>query len=371
MLIVGLLLYLFFTLLIVGGLWLCARWFLSGTSHAAFDAPAGVLAGASAAPSAESADVLLRLRELQRRMRAARRTLRLTTMRAAIDEAFAALTMPVEGPVCRVIEVNAGGIPAEWVLAPGADPARRLLYLHGGAFIAGSRRSHRAITTALSQQAGVAVLAIDYRLLPEHARTVGIADCQSAYRWLLSHGPAGAGAAADIYVAGDSAGGNLALMLIAWARDSGLQQVNAAVAFSPLTDSTLASPSMRAHVESDPFLGPTIGRMLRVPRWLLAYVTLLGARVSPQHPAISPLHGDLTDLPPVLIQASTSEMLLDDARRYVNKARAAGSPAELALWPEQVHVWQLFVAISPEAREALAQAADFLDRHRSAAAAAR
>lgn len=364
MLLAGLILLPFLALLIAGGLWLCARWFLRGASHATFDRPAGGLASSRSTPSPESAEVLRRLRELQGRMRAGRRSLRLATMREAVDDAFATLADPAEGAGCRIEEVDADGVPAEWVLAPGADPSRRLLYLHGGAFVAGSRRSHRAMTIAFSRQAGVAVLAIDYRLLPEHPRAEGIADCRQAYRWLLEHGPDDPSPPTDFYVAGDSAGGNLALMLIAWARDCGLRAVDAAVVFSPLTDSTMASPSMRANIASDPFLGPTLGRLVRLPRWVLAYVTLLGGRLPPQHPAISPLHGQLAGLPPVLVQASTSEMLLDDARRYVNKARSAGSPAELALWPGQIHVWHLFMTVSPEAREALAHAVAFIDRHR-------
>ncbi|MEJ2604927.1 MAG: alpha/beta hydrolase, partial [Gammaproteobacteria bacterium] len=259
--------------------------------------------------------------------------------------------------------VDAGGVPAEWVRAPDADPDRRLLYIHGGAFYVGSPASHRTLTAALSRVAGVSVLAIDYRLMPEHPRMAGIEDCQAAWRWMLSNGPDGPGEPVDVYVAGDSAGGNLTLTLIAWIRDHGLRQANAAVALSPTTDSTYSSPSMRSNIVTDEMLGPMLGPLMKIPRWVLAYATLYLARMKPQNPLISPIYGDLSNLPPTLIQASTSEMLTDDCRRYVNKARAAGSPVELQLWPEMVHVWQLFEPVSAEAREAIGKIAEFLGRH--------
>lgn len=354
-----------FYLLTAAVLWLGARIFLTGRSLHEFDQPAGELASSRPAPGPEQAEVLRQLAELRRRLRHARRTRSLSAMRREIDAAFGALAPAPEAAEVTVREVDAGGVPAEWVLAAGSEPARRLLYLHGGAFVSGSPRSHRALTMALAARAGVAVLAIDYRLQPEHGRYAGLVDCQRAYRWLLEHGPDGDTPARDVYLAGDSAGGAFALALLAWIRDTGLRQVDAALAFAPATDATLSSPSLRANVETDPFLGPTLGRLMRLPRWLLAWLTLLSARLPPQHPLMSPVRGTLAALPPTLVQASTSEMLLDDARRYVNRANREGSPAVLALWPAQIHVWQLFERVSPEAREALDQAAAFLQRHRS------
>lgn len=364
MLALGVFFFLLWSAFLIGALWLVARVFLSGPSLAIYDQPAGQIVGSSSAGGGEDQEVLRRLREIQRRMRAGRRSLSLTTLRAATDAAFSELAAPLADSNCELRNVLANGVKAEWVLAANADPARRLLYIHGGAFIAGSPHSHRAITTALSGLAGIAVLAIDYRLQPDNSRRAGLADCQRAYRWLLENGPTGATPAADCYVAGDSAGGNFALVLIASIRDLGLRQVDAALAFSPSTDATLTSPSLRAHILSDPFLGPTLGRIARMPRWILAYVTVATTQLLPQHPTVSPVYGQLSALPPTLIQASTSEMLLDDARRYVNKARAANTPAELALWADQIHVWQLFPAVSSAARDALAHAAAFLNAHR-------
>ena len=256
--------------------------------------------------------------------------------------------------------LDAGGVPAEWVIAPGADSNRRTLYIHGGAWIMGSPRSHRAITTKFSEITGGAVLAIDYRLMPEHSRMDGIEDCRSSYRWMLEHGPQGAGRASAVYVAGDSAGGNLALSLIAWVRDQGLRAPDAAVALSPATDGTLGSPSLRKNVATDAMLGPLFGPLSWVPRSALLWVNGLRSRVMPNNPAVSPVFGDLSGLPPVLIHASDVEMLLDDSVRYANKARAAGSPVTLQTWNHMVHVWHIFDPDLTEARQGFEEIRKFL-----------
>jgi monoterpene epsilon-lactone hydrolase len=272
----------------------------------------------------------------------------LQALRARVDALGDTLAIDAE-----VRPVDAGGVPAEWVLAPGADPGRRLLYLHGGAFVLGSPRSHRAITARLSAITGASVLAIDYRLVPEHPRLACVEDCRTAWRWVVEHGPDGSAPVDTLLVAGDSAGGNLALVTLAWARDAGVRQADAAIALSPGTDSTLGSPSLRDNAATDPMLGPLFGRIARLPRSLNLWFAWLGNRVRPSHPDLSPLHGPLHDLPPTLVHASLAEMLLDDAVRYANKARAAGSPVTLQTWPHVLHVWHLFVADGvPEAQQA-------------------
>jgi monoterpene epsilon-lactone hydrolase len=256
--------------------------------------------------------------------------------------------------------VDAGGVSAEWVLGPDAEPARRVLYIHGGAFIAGSPNSHRTITARLSQELSAAVLAIDYRLMPEHRRREGLEDCQAAYRWILQNGPDGAGAPDYLYVSGDSAGGNLSLVITAWARDAALRLPDAVVALSPLTDSTYSGPSIRGNMETDTMLGPLFGALAKVPKVLLSWLFVVENRFRQVAPQVSPLHGDLSRLPPTLIQVSESEMLLDDARRYVNKARAAGSPVRLQSWAGLLHVWQIANPEVPEANEAFERIAEFI-----------
>jgi len=261
---------------------------------------------------------------------------------------------------CEFLPVDAGGVAGEWALAPGADPARRVLYLHGGAFIAGSPNSHRTITSRFSAVARAAVFAVDYRLMPERRRRDGIADCQAAYRWILENGPAAPGHTQRLYLGGDSAGGNLALVLSAWARDEGLRMPDGVVALSPLTDSSYSGPSIRGNVLTDTLLGPLFSALLKVPRPVLAGLFFLENRFRPVDPRVSPLFGDLARLPPTLVQVSDCEMLFDDAWRYVNKARAAGSPARLQIWPGLLHVWQILTPEVPEAVEAFDRIGDFV-----------
>lgn len=266
--------------------------------------------------------------------------------------------------------VDVDGIPSEWVLADGADPDRRLLYLHGGAFRVGSPRSHRYITAELSKRAGVAVLAIDYRMLPEHRIHACHEDARTAYAWILEHGPDGDGPPVDLYVAGDSAGGNLTLSVIAWARDRGLRAANAAIGLAPATDGTFGSSTWKTNVDTDPFLGPSIGRLMKMPRPLLLIMQRLGSGAPPNDPALSPIHGRLDGLPPILIQASRDELLYGDIQRYANKAREAGTSVTLQLWPKLVHVFHGFGPALPEAVDALDRIAGFIASHSNAKASA-
>ena len=269
---------------------------------------------------------------------------------------------------CEFRPVDVVGVPAEWVLAPGADPSRRVLYIHGGAFIAGSPNSHRTLTSRFSEVARAAVLAIDYRLMPENQRIEGINDCKTAYRWILENGPDGPRTAEVLFMGGDSAGGNLSLVMAAWARDENLRAPDAVTALSPLTDSSYSGPSIRNNLLTDTMLGPMFGGLLRIPKPILSWIFLIENRIRPSNPVVSPLFGDLSKLPPTLVQVSESEMLLDDARRYVNKARAAGSPVQLQSWQGLLHVWQIFHPEVPEAREAFDRIGEFLKSVEAASA---
>ena len=264
-----------------------------------------------------------------------------------------------------IIPWNDGVIKGEWLVSPGADTTRRMLYIHGGAWVMGSPHSHRAITARFANMIGGAVFSLDYRLMPEDSRRGGIEDCQAAWHWLLDNGPNGNEPATLAYVAGDSAGGNLTLALIASIRDQGLRAPDGAVALCPVTDLTLNSPSMISNIETDEMLGPQFGKLRRVPKFLLLWITWFNNRIPPSDPVVSPAFGDLSRLPPVLVHASEAEMLLDDARRYVNKARSHGSPVTLQTWPHVVHVWHIYEDTLPEAREAFEQIHEFLEREGS------
>ncbi|MCB1695970.1 MAG: alpha/beta hydrolase [Halioglobus sp.] len=331
-------------------------WFhLRGPDLRRFDAPLGQRFPGSPLPCDEHDAVLASLAVSTGPIQRAPRSKRLGLVREYMDNMSNGLVL-----AATVTPVDVGGVPAEWVIAPGADPSRRVLYIHGGAFMMGSPRSHRNITNRFSEISRAAVLVIDYRLMPEHRRMAGIEDCRTAYRWILANGPEGPGAASRIYVAGDSAGGNLTLALIAWVRDQSLRQPDAAVAFSPATDATFSSPTIRRNMDSDAMLGPMFRDLAKVPLPLLWWFGWFQARISPSNPVVSPLFGDLSGLPPTLVQASENEILYGDAIRYVNRAVAAGSPARLQSWPNMVHVWQFFYPQLAEAIEAWDEVGKFI-----------
>ena len=329
--------------------------YLRGDDLSGFDSPPGQTFDAGHEPSDEHDQVVASMDVGVGPIQRAPRSKRLGLMRAYMDGISDGLDLP-----SSFTPVDVAGVPAEWVLAPGADPLRRVLYIHGGAFMMGSPRSHRNITSRFSEVAGAAVLAIDYRLMPEHSRMAGVEDCRTAYRWILDNGPDGPGAAQRVYVGGDSAGGNLTLSLIAWIRDHSLRMPNAAVALSPATDTTLGSPSLRHNIDTDPMLAPMFKGLAKIPLPLIWWFIWFQNRRRPSHPVVSPVYGDLSGLPPTLVHASSAELLFDDARRYVNRAAAAGSPARLQSWAHMVHVWHMFYPQLTEARQAWDEIGKFI-----------
>jgi acetyl esterase/lipase len=254
------------------------------------------------------------------------------------------------------------GLSCEWSVAKGANTARRVLFLHGGAFLFGSPKGHRKFTDQLSKLADAAVLSVDYRMLPEHKRMKGIEDSQHAYRWILENGPQGKENSHWLLVAGDSAGGNLALMLSNWSKKEGLVQANGVIGFSPSTDMTLASPTIKRNRDTDKLLGEGLGLLSKVPNVLRGWLGLFIMRMNPANRLASPVFDDLSKLPPTLIHASSSEMLLGDAIRYTNKAIAAGSPVKLQVWENQIHDWHLFNMHTGSGKHAWSEVKLFIDR---------
>lgn len=331
------------------------RVYLYGPDLSEFDTPLGQQFAGQSVPSDEHDTVIASLSVGTGAIREAPRKQQLALMREYMDQMSDNLELS-----CSFTPVDAGGVPAEWVMAPGADGSRRLLYIHGGAFVMGSPRSHRNITNRFSEIAGCAVLAIDYRLMPEHRRMAGVTDCQAAYQWLLQNGPEGPSPVERIFIAGDSAGGNLSLMMAAWTRDHSTRMADAVIALSPTTDATFSGPSMKANIETDAMLGPMFKGLAKIPRPLLLWGGWFQNKITPSSPVISPIFGDLGNLPPTLVHASEAEMLRDDGRRYVNRAVSHGSPAKLQTWPHVVHVWHMFYPQLTEAREAWDEIEKFL-----------
>lgn len=262
------------------------------------------------------------------------------------------------------IHVDGQEIPGAWTLLPNSDPNRRLLYMHGGAFTVGSDISHRPLTVQLARRTGMAVFAPNYRLMPENSRQDTINDARSAYDWILENGPNGTAQSEALALAGDSAGGNLVLMLANWARTHAARQADAVIAFSPTTDATLSSPSMKANLQTDHMLRPMLKPILKMPKLFLLPAMQHHYSMSPSNPDQSPVYDDLSSLPPTLIQASSTEVLADDAVRFAGKADAAGSPVTLQMWDGGLpHVWQIFDEYIDEAGAALDEVQSFLAKH--------
>ena len=273
-------------------------------------------------------------------------------------EAMAAASIGAVAPPGVTTEsATLGGRPAEWLVPTGADgaPVARdaaVLYFHGGGYCMGSLDSHRDLVGRIALASGVPVVSLDYRMAPEHPFPAAIDDALAAYTELLEMGIG----ADRLGVAGDSAGGGLTVATLLSIRDTGLPIPAAAVCLSPWVDLTQTSPSCRDESLSDPVL-----RTADLDLLAAAYL----ASTEPTNPLASPLFADdFTGMPPTRIEAGEDEPLLDDAASLAGRIGAAGAVVDLVIWPEMVHVFQVFPAeIVPEAAESVTGIGDFLSTH--------
>ncbi|CAO4142908.1 alpha/beta hydrolase [Methylorubrum aminovorans] len=262
----------------------------------------------------------------------------------AIRRAFEGARFPTPAGVAFT-PGTVGGVPGEWAQVEGTSGERpTLLYLHGGGFIACSAQVYRPVTGHFAR-AGFRVFTPDYRLAPEHPFPAAVEDCAAVWAALAPAGPA--------VVAGDSAGGTLALTTIIEARRLGLTPPSAAALFSPATDLIGRSASFRTNGRRDAMFRPE-SLMRLVPAYL--------AGADPADPRASPIEADFSGFPPLLIHVGAREILRDDSLRLAEKARAAGVPVELTVFPVVAHAWQLAESFLPEARRSLDGAAAFLHR---------
>jgi len=262
-------------------------------------------------------------------------------------EAVASLMPPPRGFQRRENPLRDGErlLPALRLEAPGAE--RRLLWFHGGAYCLGSPRTHAHLAAALARRIGAGTVLPAYRLAPEHPFPAAPDDAIAAYRGLLAEG-------ADpvrLVIGGDSAGGGLALGLLHQILAARLPAPAAVLAFSPWTDLTLGGASLSALADAEALLPAD-----RLPEIRDSYL----AGADPRDPRASPWLGTFHGGPPVLIQASRSEILVDDARAMAATLRRDGVRVELDLWDRTPHAWQLYHASLPEAEAAICRAALFV-----------
>lgn len=239
----------------------------------------------------------------------------------------------------------------EWLVREGGAP-RTILYLHGGGYYFCSPRTHRAITYGLATRADADVFSLDYRLAPEHPFPAALDDALAAYRRLLADGVR----ADSLVIAGDSAGGGLALATLVALRDAGDKLPAGALLYSPWTDLAVTGASIVENDGRDPmFCGDVFARVAAL---YLGEAT----GVSASDPYVSPLYADFCGLPPLFMLAGSTETLLDDTRRVADRARAAGVHVECKIARGLPHVWPIYAPFMPEARRSLDDSARFVQR---------
>src|SRR6476661_221696 len=267
--------------------------------------------------------------------------------RRLLKELVSAQPLPAEVTVTAAAQ---GGVPTAEVTVDGIEPRHTVLYFHGGVYVIGDAFLAAELASQVGRRTQARVISVDYRLAPEHPYPAAVEDALAAYEALLQAGVASSG----IVFAGESAGGGLAVATMVNARDHGLPLPAAALAMSPYVDLTLAGTTLETRHEADPLLS----RELLEPR-VIDYTS----GHDPALGLISPIFADLAGLPPLIIQAGTHEVLLDDALRLARRAATADVEARLEITPGVPHVFQAYHAILDEATAARNQAGRFLSAH--------
>ncbi|MFD0715357.1 alpha/beta hydrolase [Paenibacillus sp. GCM10027626] len=262
----------------------------------------------------------------------------------------AAKNMPQHANV-QIRKTMIGQISGEWIIPDNCDQEnddRTILYFHGGGFVAGSCEFYRDLCSRIAISSGVKVLNVEYRLAPEHPYPAANDDCLAAYRWLLASGYV----SCNIMFGGDSVGGSLALMTLISLRDNGEELPAGAFLLSPHTDLVhLDGETYQSRAELDP-----TGSLEGNKRILHDY---LGS-CTEENPLLSPLRMNLELLPDLFIQAGDQEVLLSDALRFADRARAAGVAVELEVWENMWTVFQFLAHLLPEAQQAIANIGSFV-----------
>ena len=239
------------------------------------------------------------------------------------------------------------GLYAEWLRPKKARRGKVLLYLHGGAYVMGSCRSHRQMVSHIARAAGIDALVPEYRLSPEHKFPDAIDDAVGVYRELLATGfkPE------DIVISGDSAGGGLTVATLLTLRDSGDPMPAAAVLLSPFLDVTASGDSATSRAEKDPWFHASDMKVV-VDHYCDESLV--------RDPRVSPVFANVDGLPPVYIQVGDHEILLSDSTRFADNLREKGGVVKIEIWPEMWHVFQLFIGKMPEARRAINKIGEYV-----------
>lgn len=249
-----------------------------------------------------------------------------------------------------VEKASADGVPAEWLIPAGIREGRVVLYLHGGSYTCGSCNSHRSLVANIAVASKARALLLDYRLAPEHPHPAAVEDAVAAYKWLIKDGIE----PKHIAIAGDSAGGGLAVALLISLRDKNVPPPAACVCLSPWTDLAFTGETWKSKAKAD---------LIIFDYKEHAFAKMYMGELDAKTPLISPLYADLKGLPPLLVQVGLDEVLLADSTRLAERAKQAGVDVVLDEWPRMQHVWQFAASFMPESRRAVKQIGEFIDKH--------
>lgn len=275
----------------------------------------------------------------------------IATHRPLLEEMLTAQPLPDD---VRMTPGDLGGIPVIYIDIDGVNPRGTIFHVHGGGFAVGSARGSVGLASTLARKTGMRAVSIEYPLAPEHPYPAALNDVTTAYRALLNEV-----GSADVIVSGESAGGNLAVELLVAGKVESLPMPAAALLFSPMTDLTVSGDSFTSKASVDPNITAQAIRT-RVGDYLS------GSGTDATDPLVSPIFADLTGLPPLLIQAGSHEVLLDDATRLAVKASADNVSVILDVTPGVPHVFQAFAGILDEGNAALDRVAAFVEEHLTA-----
>ena len=272
----------------------------------------------------------------------------LETMRTELEKLYTSYG-GVDGAVME--SVNANGVAAEFVSAPEVERDRVLLYLHGGGFSVCSAESHRHLAEWISAAAKARVLVIDYRLVPEFRFPAQLEDARSAFQWLLEQGVR----PGNICVAGDSAGGGLALALLAALRDQGSSLPACAALISVWADMRCSGASYQQNADIDPVATHEMA--------LGMGAEYVGGKGDLDQPYVSPVNADYTGFPPLLLQVGIRDIFIDDSRAVARNAEGSGVSVRLDEWPGMIHQWHMYAEVLEEGRQAIAEMGTFICEH--------
>jgi acetyl esterase/lipase len=256
-------------------------------------------------------------------------------------------TIFIAHPRCKHEEIITRGVKGEKLLPKNGVEKRMILYLHGGAYVSGSPRTHRSLVSEIAWRAKAYALVPEYRLAPEHPHPAALDDVLKVYLWILEQGYA----PSKVVVMGDSAGGGLAIALLQVLKKKGIPLPACAACLSPWTDLSCSGLSMKTNRKKDP-----------MAKWELCLIRArkYAGDLDLKTPSLSPLFGDLSGLPPLLLQVGREEILLDDSTRLAENAKEAGTPVKLEIWENVIHVWHFLYRTLTQGQKAIESIALFV-----------